>query len=126
MRFKLWIATAAVLAGLVLTPGTASAHGNGEARWFYDMGPNPWPASQVMSQDHAAMLAYRTMQIGYFVKIENSPPNRAVFWARINNTAAKVLVWNAAGRVHVCTVDHDQTYTNGRWHTGINVRCTNN
>lgn len=124
MRFKLGMA-GLIVAGLVMLPGTASAHGNGECRWFFDTGTAVWSGSQRITQGQTNMLAAGAINSCAYVGIENSAAGRVVFWGWINNSAATAIVWTQNGRVHGCTVDHDQTFTNGRWFTGFNVSCSN-
>lgn len=125
MRFKLGMATIAIVAGLVLMPGTASAHGNGECRYFFDTGSEYWGPSQRISQGQTALYAFRAMQVCAWVRVEEVPPRNVAFWDWINNSAAYAIVWSQTNRVHVCKVDRDQTFANGRWFSGFNVHCTN-
>lgn len=121
---KRWIAVLAMVVGLMLLPSTASAHGNGTCRYFFDTGTTYWDGSHRISQSETALYAIRAMQICAWVGVE-PVPNRVVFWDWINNSAATAIVWTVTGRVHGCTVDRDQTFTNGRWFSGFNVSCTN-
>lgn len=120
---KRWIATLTtmIVAGLVMMPGTASAHGTTECRVNEFENPaQVWSGARQIGVEEARMQAARAYNVCYFIRAEPRPWSRIDFRYRINNSAAKLWVWTSDGVRHDLTVDHDQTFSNGRWSSAWN------
>lgn len=124
---KRWIATLTtmIVAGLVLMPGTDSAHGSHVCNPGFQGGHTPWPASRLITSNEIKWFSVRALNLCAFVRAEPSPPNANTFSfiRRINNSAGEGFIRTNDGVRHRCLVDHDQTFANGQWHEGWNTRC---
>lgn len=104
-----------------------AAHGHGDCRAYFPLGNSWWPASWRLPTNFFVFYGAGGLNDCAARGID-TPYSGAAFWGYVNNTAAYVIVWNQAGRAHVCLVDRDQVWVSniGQWSAGVNVNCTNN